>query len=71
MSGLQHAPVALPPGKILGTTEQEAVWGGQELVWAILKREKSFATARIQTPDRPAHGLINVLTVLSQLLKSF
>ena len=42
---------------------------GQELVWAILKKEKPSAIAGIQTPDRPARSLISVPTALSQLLK--
>jgi len=51
-----HNPAAVPPGKNCGTDLTEG--------WACLQKrlgsfgEKSFATARIQTPDRPVRSLV-------------
>jgi hypothetical protein len=46
----RHAPVALPPGKIIGTLVEEAGWApGQVLTGA-----ENLAPTGILIPDRPA-----------------
>ena len=58
VSGELHFMGALHWGK-------EAAWAPQP-VWTFWKREKSVASAGIQTPDRAAGNLVAVLTAVSQ-----
>jgi hypothetical protein len=39
-----------------------------ELTWKYWRRETSLAPARIQALDHPAHSLVSVPTMLSQVL---
>ena len=48
------------------TTAQGARWA-PELISMMRRRKKISATARIWTPDIPAHSLVTILTVPSQL----
>jgi hypothetical protein len=54
--GQLHVPAVLPPEKEpLAPIGQDAGWA-PGLVWMLWQREKFPATARIQTPDHPAHS---------------
>jgi hypothetical protein len=58
---------ALPPWKELPLPiESEAGWA-PEPVWRYWGTEKSFPSARIRTPDRPARSLVTVQTTLLRL----
>jgi len=48
------------------STEQEAGWT-PELVWTYGEEKKSLVPVEIQAPDRPAHTLLSILTMLSWL----
>ena len=46
--------------------EQEAGWARQPM-YSIVEEEKSLVSAKIQTPDGPAHTLVTVPTKLPLL----
>jgi hypothetical protein len=65
MGGQSYAPVTLVPKKrASGTLEQEA--GFQSCLY-ISAKKKSLIPAGNRPPNRPAHGLVTVLSELSVL----
>jgi hypothetical protein len=62
--GHLHTSVALHWEQPLAPIEQEAVWT-PELFWDFWRTEKSLTSAGIQTPDRPARGIIATLSLIN------
>ena len=46
--------------------EQEAEWAPQPM-YSFVEEEKSLVSAKIQTPDGPAHTLVTIPNMLSPL----
>jgi len=55
-----------PQGRMTILIELEAVWGAPEPVWTLWNTEKSLVLSMIRIPDRPAHSLITIPTLLFQ-----
>jgi len=58
INGQLYAPTALPHERNAARIEIEAGLA-QETVWTYWRREISFHCTRIQTPNLPAHSLMN------------
>jgi putative SOS response-associated peptidase YedK len=61
-------PIALLQERTLVPTEEEAEWA-PEPIWLILRTQKSFAPAGIQTSDHPAHSLVTTLILITKANK--
>jgi hypothetical protein len=67
VSGLIHAPAALPPGKDPSVPiVQEDGWA-PEPVWKRWRREKNHCTYRESNSGRPASSLVTILTEMVEL----
>ena len=50
----------------LAPIEQEAGWAPQT-IYSLVEEEKSLVSAKIRTPDGPAHTLVTIPTILTLL----